>query len=536
MSEARSTVPEARPVTAPASGDAFDPRWINWRVLLPSPGHGFSHLVLLGGPEGLETLITRLGIAERVSRELPTSDLVDAVVVLADSSHAVSAHDVAASLRSGGWLYWEITRRNAVPPGLTAGRVRRALQRAGFSTTGQYWVRPPAGAGMDFVPLDVRGAVGWYLSAFSQPWLGALAARFPRWARRIVTAAAGRIGVTAVARGGARTPPALLEPGPMSSRLGSEVLRPVVHFREHGRRTVVFPFTATGELPVAVLKFSPVRERSYRTREEQETLSKIRIRLDPAMRRTVPEPLGLVEWSGVSVGIESYVPGQSIERMASLPTVSFSKMAADLELVTAWLCRFQLANSFGRPQWGGEEWSLEKWVEAPLRHLEREFALPPDVESLFAATRRAAQKLAGSPLPLVLSNSSFSRGNVCRSAHGIAVYDWETVGRGLPLVDLMYFLVDWGRLVQKASAASWPRTFRDLLIDPPGDRVSRAIDRAVSTYFAALAIDPRFRPLLGALTWIHRAERRASKDGNARRSLDPRLLAFAEGGGRRLDE
>jgi len=321
----------------------------------------------------------------------------------------------------------------------------------------------------------------------------------------------------------------------MSSRLGSEVLRPVVHFREHGRRTVVFPFTATGELPVAVLKFSPVRERSYRTREEQETLSKIRIRLDPAMRRTVPEPLGLVEWSGVSVGIESYVPGQSIERMASLPTVSFSKMAADLELVTAWLCRFQLANSFGRPHWGGEDWSLERWVEAPLRHLEREFALSPEVESLFVATRRAARKLVGSPLPLVLSNWSFSRGNVCRSAQGIAVYDWELVSRGLPLVDLTYFLIDWGRLVQKASAASWRGTFRDLLIEPPGDRVSRAIDRSVSSYLAALAIDPRFRPLLGALTWIHRAERRARKDGTVRRSLDPRLLAFAEMGTRRLD-
>lgn len=518
------------------SDDAFDPTWTNWRVLLPSPGHGFSHLILFGGPEGLETLITSLGIAERVSRDLPISGLADAAVVLADFSAVVSARDVAASLRPGGWLYWEITRRKGVPPGLTTGRVRRALKRAGFSTTGHYWVRPPKGAGMDFVPLDVRGAVAWYLLAFSRPWLGVLAARFPRWARSMATAAAGRIGVTAVAHEGALPPPALLEPGHLPARLRSAPLRPVIHFREHGRRTVLFPFTARGRIPAAVLKFSPVRERSLRTRQEQQTLSEIRARLDPPMRRTVPEPLGLVEWSGVSVGIESYVPGQSIECTASLPMVSFSKMAADLELVTAWLCRFQLANSFGCPTWGGEDWLLEKWVEAPLRHLEGEFALPPDVERLFAATRKAAQKLVGLPLPLVLSNSSFSSGNVCRSAQGIAVYDWETASRGLPLVDLMYFLIDWGRLVQKASAASWRKTFRDLLIEPPSDRVSRAVDRSVSSYLAALAIDPRFRPLLGALTWIHRAERRARKDGTARRSLDPRLLAFAEEGSRRLDE
>jgi hypothetical protein len=181
---------------------------------------------------------------------------------------------------------------------------------------------------------------------------------------------------------------------------------------------------------------------------------------------------------------------------------------------------------FRPPEVGGEEWSLEKWVEAPLRHLEREFALSPDVENLFAATRRAAQKLMGSPLPLVLSNWSFSRGNVCRSAQGIAVYDWETVGRGLPLVDLMYFLVDWGRLVQKASAASWRRTFRDLLIDPPGDRVSRAVDRSVSSY---LPLSRSIRVSSSARCADVDPSRGAGQKDGVPSLLDPRLIAFAGG-------
>src|SRR5206468_13129340 len=145
-------------------------------------------------PEGLEPLITRLGIAERVSRELTPRDPAEAAVVLGDAVAAVSARDAAASLRPGGWLYWEITRRKAVPPGLTSGRVRRSLRRAGFSTTGHYWVRPPKGPENAFVPLDVRGAVAWYLSTFSSPWMGALAARFPRWSRGMAAAAASRIG------------------------------------------------------------------------------------------------------------------------------------------------------------------------------------------------------------------------------------------------------------------------------------------------------------------------------------------------------
>jgi hypothetical protein len=512
---------------APVETSALDSSLANWRVLLPAPrGVVLSHLVLLGGPDGLERLIIRIGVAERVSRSLPPNRSADAAVVLGDA--ASSLRQVAECLRPGGSLYWEIQRGGAARHPRTPGRIRKALRAAGLSPTGLYWVRPQSGPPTAFVPLDARGAVAWYLDTFSREWIGAIAARFPRASRALAVSTAGRIAVTAVAQRGVDPKPSLLGGAGLPEFLRSSPLHPLVNFREHSRRTVMFPFAAAGTVPEAVLKFSPVRERGSRTRREQQTLSEIRARLDPAMRSSVPEPLGLLEWSGLTVGVESYLPGRSIGRAASLPGVRFSRKLADLDLVTDWLCRFQLQNSFGRPAWGGEEWSLDKWVEGPLRLLQREFVLKPEEEHLFAATRRAARGLVGTPLPIVLSNWSFSLGNVCRSAEGIGVYDWETVTRGLPLADLLYFLIDWGRLMSRELASSWRKTFVDLSIEPPKGRIARAVHRSVARYLAELEIDPRFLPLLSVLTWVQRAERRFRKDGPVRRSLDPRLRALAE--------
>lgn len=516
-----------------AKANALDESAVNWRVLLPLPRErAFSHLALFGGPDGLDRLIVRLGIAERVSLTMPRAHSADAAVVLGDA--AASLRQAAASLSPGGSLYWEIVRRG-LPRGPTARRVRRALLEAGLSQTGLYWIQPGSGSPKVFVPLDVRGAVAWYLDTFSWQWMGVVAAWFPRLSRALAAATAGRIGVTAVAQEGVLPPPSLLGHPDLPERLRSLPLRPVVYFRPHSRRVVMFPFAAGATVPEAVLKFSPVPERGSRTAGEQQTLSEARARLDFPMRSSIPEPLGLLEWSGLTVGIESYLPGRSILRAASLRGMPLSRKLADLDRVTGWLCRFHLANSFGRPLWGSEGWSLEEWVEDPLRFLEREFVLRPDEERLFAATRRAARALVGSPLPLVLSNWSLSAGNMCRSNREIKVYDWETVTRGLPLADLHYFLFGWGRLVSKELASSWRRTFIDLLIEPPRDRITRAVDRSLARYLAELEIDPRFRRLLCVLTWIQRAERRARKDGLNRRPFDPRLSALAEVGSEWLE-
>jgi hypothetical protein len=512
--------------------DSLDPSWANWRVLLPdSGGRSLSRLVLLGGPEDLARLTTRLGVAEKVSRAVSGPGEFDAAVVIGGAE--VSLPELAACLKPRGWLYWEIPRPKTICPGLAGRRLRRALRAAGLTPTGLYWVRSGSNGPVAFVPLDARGALGWYLDTFATPVLGAIAARLPAPSRLLALLAAGRVAVTAVASSQLERP-ALLTSAELPDRLRSMTLRPVVHFREHSRRAVVFPFTPVGAIPEAVLKFSPVPERGFRTRQEQGTLSEIRKASPSAIRAAIPEPLGFFSWTGLTVGVESYVRGRSIQRAAALPA-KFSTRLADLDRVVGWLCAFQAANSFGVGTWGGELWPLEKWIEEPLRTLEAKYTLPPDVERLFTKVRVAARSLIGTPLPMVLCNWSFSVGNVCRLEGGVSVYDWETVASGLPFTDLEYFLVDWGRLMKPRYDRDWRVLFRDLLVDRPTDRVSRAVRRSIDRYFATLGIDARFGPLLGALTWIQRAEKRVLKDQRVHRSLDPRLVALAATGSHRLD-
>jgi aminoglycoside phosphotransferase (APT) family kinase protein len=507
------------------------PSWTNWKVLIPRFGRELlPHLVLLGGPDGLDSSLKSLGIAERVSRSISTKDPADAVVVLGGS--APSVQKVAASLRPGGWLYWETQRPGTMFPALAARRLAGELGEAGLTPTGLYWVRPRSSAPAAFVPLDVRGALAWYLETFSSPRLGALASRWPGSSRALAACAAGRVAVTAVAHESVPFPPALLAGLPAPLR--ATTLRPVVYFRERSRRAVVFPFSERGAVPEAVVKFSPVPERGFHTRQEQQTLSEIRARSNAAIQASVPEPLGLFEWSGLTVGVESFLPGRSIARSLSRPA-PLSARTADLDRVVAWLCEFQIANAFGSPTWGSDRWSLGQWIEDPLRRLESGYSGLPSVERLFAGIRRAAARLVGAPLAMVLSNWSFSVGNVCQHNGRIAVYDWETVAQGLPLTDLIYFLVDWGRLVKERSGADWRTSFRDLLIAPPVDRVSAAVQNSIDRYLAALGIDRRFRPLLSVLTWVQRAEKRVRKDDPVRRPMDPRLVALAEAAGDWLD-
>src|SRR5262249_32710680 len=156
--------------------------------------------------------------------------------------------------------------------------------------------------------------------------------------------------------------------------------------------------------------------------------------------------------------------------------------------LTAWLCRFHRQVSFGRPTWGSGDWMLDVWIEKPLQLLETTFPLDPHVERLFAATRQRARELLGIPLPIVLSNWSLSLGNVIQRGDGIAVYDWETVSRGLPLIDLVYFSIDWGRRRRRDLASSWRKTFAELLIGPPKEPIGRAIAASFARYMNELEI------------------------------------------------
>ncbi|HKA05753.1 MAG TPA: hypothetical protein VKD71_00755, partial [Gemmataceae bacterium] len=160
--------------------------------MLPLPPEGsFTHLFLSGGSEELESIIRDLGLAEQVSRSLPQPGSADAAVLL-DGSHP-PLRQVAQCLKAEGLLYWQFSRRGLVHFRRTTTRILEQVRAAGLSPIGLYWVRPESGLPRVFVPLDVSGAISWYLDTFSGR-RGELAFRFPRLSRVLAAATARRIG------------------------------------------------------------------------------------------------------------------------------------------------------------------------------------------------------------------------------------------------------------------------------------------------------------------------------------------------------
>src|SRR5262249_47915795 len=134
----------------------------DWRFLLPNPTEGvFEHLVLLGGSASLVEQVVGMGLALRVSREIPRADSADALVVL--SGARVSLDKAIGCLALGGSLYCEVDRRSLRSFARSPSRLQRLLQREGLSLTGIYWVRPSFAKPEIYLPLDVDGAISWHL-------------------------------------------------------------------------------------------------------------------------------------------------------------------------------------------------------------------------------------------------------------------------------------------------------------------------------------------------------------------------------------
>jgi hypothetical protein len=124
-------------------------------------------------------------------------------------------------------------------------------------------------------------------------------------------------------------------------------------------------------------------------------------------------------------------------------------------------------------------------------------------------------------LPIVWEHYAFDDQNLYRDGDDVYVIDWEGSDAGLPLFDLLYFIVRWsdrriGFDTQGWNAASL-RGFaslfceRDLPNQIRRDPVRVAVDRAIGGYLQGLGIDVRFFPLLLVLMWVKRSLSRGER-------------------------
>jgi aminoglycoside phosphotransferase (APT) family kinase protein len=487
-------------------------RRADWRFLLPTPPDGsFRHLVLLGGTDALAERITAAGLARRVSRAIPRQRSADGVVLLCGARADLRA--VADCLVPSGALYWEIDRRSPGALPWTPDRIGRALVAVGLMMTGSYWAKPSFEACEMYLPLDVRGALSWYVTTLYTAATPAL--RLLETGLRVCTGFrsdrlapfAPFCAVTAVAGPADGLAPCMLSHPALPAELQQPSLRPVVLTtgEDDFNRVAVLPFAPGGTQPVAVLKVPRLPGRNIHTEREQEVLASVRACLDDSMRRSIPRPLGSLHWGDVIVGVESYLPGRLLSASLGRWGASRREQIDGLEQVVAWLSELHRQAGVRRLPWGGPE--LAQWVETPLAAYRRAFGLTTQEARLFDELERRGRLLAGSPFPLVWQHHGFGEWNVFHTREQIGVIDWEGGDIGPALFDLLYFVTHWSYTVRRLRGrANQLRGLRGLFCQPEqAGWVSKAVNRAIRQYMARLDMDHRFVPLLLVLMWIERA-------------------------------
>jgi PST family polysaccharide transporter len=499
--------------TMPSPDCARPPlRAADWRFLLPGPRNGrFERLVLLGASPELMELVRALDLAETVSSELGAESSADAVVALHGAR--VRFDDVAHCLAPGGALYCEVNRRSPRHFLSFPHRIHRALRRAGLRSTRIYAVGPKLASPRVYLPLDVHGAFGWYLRTLFNPWT--LRLLVVERGLRALTRLDGRrfapfaldLAVTAVREGAAASTPSVLAVSPLATTLARPdvhlLMLSSTHLETLSQRVVILPFTPDATQPLAVLKVSKLPSLNGTLDREQQTLARIRDLVGPALRETLPEPLGTERWRDVIIAAESYRPGQSLQRSSGRWGAPLARKLDDLRLAAEWLVEFHRHAVIERAPLDAEQ--AARWVEAPIEAYGRAFGVVPGERELFARVRRYVDSLMGLPLPIVWRKPDFFGSNVLREGREVSVVDWESPELGPALCDLIRFVTPWSEVVGHVRVARSAENFRRLFLGPRGDAVSDAVDAAIRYYLRQLGMSARFFPFLLVFTWVDRA-------------------------------
>jgi hypothetical protein len=370
-----------------------------------------------------------------------------------------------------------------------------------------------------YLPLDVSGALRWYVTTLYNPrtrWLalvetglGVLTGLDARRYARVIP----DFAVTAVAGSGPGRP-SILALALRAAERDHGPLRPLMLTSTHqetlSQRVVVLPFAPEGSRPAAVVKVSKAPSLNATLEAERSTLLEVRRRLDPAMRRTIPEPLYLDRVADLCVATETYLVGESLQRSSYRWGRSLQTKLEELRLAADWLAEFHRQTVVRRDPWGPSEQSA--YVTRPMEQYREAFGMTEREERLRAAAERYGRTLAGTPLAIVLRKPDFFGSNVVRSGDVLSVVDWECSHDGPALCDLLRFVVPWVDAVSRSTRRRGLGNFRRLFLDPgPGNALARGVHGVIAGYMARVEMATSLFPVLLTYTWIERALHHAGK-------------------------
>lgn len=431
----------------------------DWRFLLTQTGRPQA-LNLAGGELAAET--------ELVADTFPSPAAGTADLVVASAPDAQQIKHAASALRPGGEFYAEW---HSPLPGRPE-RARRELELAGFEGVRFYWRASRAkrrGPGF-WAALDSVPAIEHLLSSrpvrTRRDRLGHRA-----WQLATRTGSVAPLSVVASRRGGA----------------GKRVARPELLLAGNGSGDTAVGLSF-GQPKESVVKFARVPRAEAALNREAQVLS--------ALQASRPKLAGLPRahskvWRvGVPALVESATHGRPLMSVLTIDT--FPRLAAD---VTTWL--IELAGN--GPTVARAAWSA-RLVQAPLETLSGSLN-GAMVEGELDAIRRAAGQLPN--LPLVFENRDCSPWNaVLTPGAGPTLLNWDSAEpRGLPLLDLVYFLATSALVVENAVEVQRARAAYARLLNP-ATRTGRVAADCIKTYCAELGIAASAVPPLRLLTWI----------------------------------
>jgi aminoglycoside phosphotransferase (APT) family kinase protein len=379
---------------------------------------------------------------------------------------------------------------------------------------GTYWVQPNHDAPEMYLPLDVAGALGWYLKTRFTAITPMR--RLLEVALEITTGLSGPrfaplapcFATLAIAgpRQSGNASPQMLRAAAQSGVLLAEGTRPVL-ITGSGARAILLPFAPGDQAPRSVIKVLKRPTTDHRLEDEQGALAQIRAKVTPSLDATIPRPLGTFTCGSLGAAVETYLGGSSLLASSGRWGSGTRSRLRDLWHAVEWLMAFHQQTLSERAPLDDTIWTV--WFGALLDRYRDALGSTEAEERLFAHSRDWARALQadGVTLPLVWQHGDFSVWNVHQDLGRINVIDWEGGKPGPALGDLLFFLAHWyDTAVPTADEAAQLRGFHALFFAPsPRDRYVTEARHAIGAYLTALRMDARLAPLLFLRTWVNLA-------------------------------
>ncbi|MDX6602105.1 MAG: hypothetical protein QOF13_1307 [Solirubrobacterales bacterium] len=386
------------------------------------------------------------------------------------------------TLPAGGELLctWRVPRLRGTQ------RARQRLGQAGFTDLRLLWPGPlPQRLPQFWLPPESPAAIDHLLA--SRPAGSRLhTALRPLW--RLVA----RLGLLAPVFVLARAPGGAAPEGPADDPLTPYLTAdsPCLLLTGGHRsinKVVALPFAPGEAKPAAVVKFARLSEADLALEREAAALEAVE-RSHPGLDG-VPRLLARGRRAGGRALVESAIYGKPL--IGALSPQSFEGLAGR---VTEWL----VGLAEGSPATAGD-WK-ERLLDGPLAEFERNFG---DVASpgTVGAARTLLDELDG--LPQTCEHRDCSPWNVILAESGApTLLDWESAEpRGLPGLDLAYFLANAAFVIEGALESGRTREIYRHLLDP-ATSLGAVAARCGDQYCARLGLSPRTYAGLRVLCWI----------------------------------